>query len=154
MIEHQIDRLDPEDQRILEAASVASAEFPASPLAAALDAEVIHIEERCEALAHRHQLLEAIQNVDSPEASPPGRYDFVHSLYRSVLYDRISPGRRAHLHARVDLHEEARYGDRAGEIAVELVDLLTLQYDWFTEGFDTRDLREAKELLELLRTHS
>jgi hypothetical protein len=23
-------------------------------------------------------------------------------------------------------------------------------YDWFTEGFDTADLREAKELLEAL----
>ena len=28
--------------------------------------------------------------------------------------------------------------------------LLTGIYDWFTEGFDTRDLREAKALLEEL----
>jgi predicted ATPase len=30
-------------------------------------------------------------------------------------------------------------------------DLLTPVYDWFTEGFDTLDLREAKDLLEQLR---
>jgi predicted ATPase len=29
-------------------------------------------------------------------------------------------------------------------------DLLAPIYNWFTEGFDTRDLREAKALLEEL----
>jgi len=29
-------------------------------------------------------------------------------------------------------------------------DLLTPIYDWFTEGFDTSDLKEAKALLEQL----
>jgi hypothetical protein len=30
-------------------------------------------------------------------------------------------------------------------------DLLAPVYDWFTEGFDTLDLKEAKALLEELR---
>jgi predicted ATPase len=30
----------------------------------------------------------------------------------------------------------------------EARDLLAPVYDWFTEGFDTRDLKEAKALLE------
>jgi len=34
--------------------------------------------------------------------------------------------------------------EKAGELLVPI-------YDWFTEGFDTRDLREAKELVEALR---
>ena len=29
-------------------------------------------------------------------------------------------------------------------------DLLAPVYDWFTEGFDTRDLKEAKTLLDAL----
>ena len=29
-------------------------------------------------------------------------------------------------------------------------ELLGPVYDWFTEGFDTRDLKEAKELLDTL----
>ena len=29
-------------------------------------------------------------------------------------------------------------------------ELLALVYGWFTEGFDTRDLKEAKALLEQL----
>ena len=32
----------------------------------------------------------------------------------------------------------------------EARELLAPVYDWFTEGFDTRDLREAKALLEEL----
>ena len=31
---------------------------------------------------------------------------------------------------------------------IETCDLLTPVYDWFTEGFDTADLKEAKALLE------
>ena len=31
-------------------------------------------------------------------------------------------------------------------------DLLAPVYEWFTEGFDTRDLKEAKALLEQLAT--
>jgi len=34
----------------------------------------------------------------------------------------------------------------------EARDLLTPVYNWFTEGFDTLDLKEAKALLEILPT--
>ena len=30
--------------------------------------------------------------------------------------------------------------------------LLSKVYNWFTEGFDTKDLQEAKELLDRLRS--
>ncbi len=33
----------------------------------------------------------------------------------------------------------------------EALDLLKPVYDWFTEGFDTKDLKEAKALLDKLR---
>ena len=35
--------------------------------------------------------------------------------------------------------------------APEAQDLLMPVYAWFTEGFDTRDLKEAKALLDELR---
>jgi predicted ATPase len=34
--------------------------------------------------------------------------------------------------------------------AIEARDLLAVVYGWFTEGFDTRDLKEAKALLNEL----
>jgi predicted ATPase len=36
----------------------------------------------------------------------------------------------------------------------DLRELLAPVYGWFTEGFDTRDLKEAKALLEELASHS
>jgi predicted ATPase len=36
--------------------------------------------------------------------------------------------------------------------SVEAVDLLAPIYAWFTEGFDTIDLKEAKALLDELRS--
>ena len=33
----------------------------------------------------------------------------------------------------------------------EAIDLLAPVFDWFTEGFDTKDLKEAKALLEELK---
>ena len=43
----------------------------------------------------------------------------------------------------------ARLWQRQGKIA-EAHDLLASVYDWFTEGFDTQDLKDAKALLEAL----
>jgi hypothetical protein len=43
------------------------------------------------------------------------------------------------------LHHWYRYGQREMQQARELIALV-----WFTEGFDTRDLEEAKALLEEL----
>jgi predicted ATPase len=39
-------------------------------------------------------------------------------------------------------------GDR--DAAKEAVEQLKLVYNWFTEGFDTKDLKEAKALLDEL----
>jgi hypothetical protein len=44
----------------------------------------------------------------------------------------------------------ARLWQQQGK-TTEARDLLTLVYDWFTEGFDTADLREAKGLIDALQ---
>ena len=36
------------------------------------------------------------------------------------------------------------------ELIAKVIDLLTRVYGWFTEGFDTTDLQEAKALLDEL----
>jgi len=50
------------------------------------------------------------------------------------------------LRAAVSLARVRRDQDRRAEAR----DLLAPIYGWFTEGFDTRDLKEAKALLEEL----
>ena len=68
-------------------------------------------------------------------------------LYRKAL--SVSQEQRAKLwELRAAVSLARLCGDR-GERA-EARDLLAPIYDWFTEGFDTPDLKEAKALLDEL----
>ncbi len=94
MIEKQIERLSQPDQRVLEAASVAGLEFTAGAVAAALEEDLLRIEERCEDLARRHRFLEPAGVGELPNGMVTARYAFIHALYQNVLYERISTSRR------------------------------------------------------------
>jgi predicted ATPase len=59
LLARQLDRLSPEERHVLNVASVVGTEFSAAAVAAGLEQEVYQIEERCESLAHRHQLLQS-----------------------------------------------------------------------------------------------
>jgi len=120
LIETQIDRVDPIDQRILEAASVAGAEFPSAAISAALDDDVTDVELRCEELSRRHQFIKEGGAHVLPNGQAVGRFGFVHAVYRHVLYERMSASRRMQLHRRIGLRGEELYGDRTSEIAAEL----------------------------------
>jgi DNA-binding winged helix-turn-helix (wHTH) protein/predicted ATPase len=120
MIERQIDRLGRDEQRTLEAASVAGAEFTVAAVAAALGEDVIGVEERCEELARRHQFLRAARASELPDGTLTARYGFIHALYQNALYERVPPARRVRLHRRIGEHVEELYGGRAGEFAAEL----------------------------------
>ena len=61
----------------------------------------------------------------------------VMSLVRLRQQQAAQPGSRTTQHASRVRHDEARQ-------------MLTAVYNWFTEGFDTKDLREAKALLDEL----
>ncbi len=120
MIEKQIDRLGKEDQRVLEAASVAGAEFSAPTVAAALEEDVVNVEGCCEELARRRQFLQASRTIESPDGTAAAWYGFIHTLYQNALYQRIPAARRSQIHRRIGEREEARMGERAGEIAAVL----------------------------------
>ncbi|HEV8718276.1 MAG TPA: AAA family ATPase, partial [Candidatus Binatia bacterium] len=120
MIETQIDRLSPEEQHVLEVASVAGVEFSAATVAAGLEAEVIEVEELCEGLARRAQFLRSRGVSEWPDGTVAAHYQFIHSLYQQAWYERVTAGRRLHLHRRIGECEEAAYGPRASEVAAEL----------------------------------
>jgi predicted ATPase len=120
MIEKQLDHLDPHKQRLLEAASVAGEEFSAVAVVAALDNEQARVEAECDGLAREGQFLQDRGIQILPNGDVVTKYGFTHALYRSVLYDRVLPSRRAELHRRIGTQAEAAHGARAGEIAAEL----------------------------------
>jgi DNA-binding winged helix-turn-helix (wHTH) protein/tetratricopeptide (TPR) repeat protein len=120
VIEAQIARLHPEEQRVLEAASVHGAVFTAGVSAAAADLEADAFEDVCDTLARRQYLVRAVDVQPGPDGSVSQRYAFVHALYRDVCYWRQVPGRRARLHRRIGEWLEAAYAARRSEVAAEL----------------------------------
>ena len=120
LIDTQVDRLEPRDQRLLEAASVAGTEFSVVGAAAALGDDRLDVELRCEELSRRHQFIEECGAQLLPNGQAAGRFRFVHTVYRHVLYDRMSASRRMQLHQSIGRCGEELYGERANEIAAEL----------------------------------
>ncbi|MBI3799389.1 MAG: AAA family ATPase [Deltaproteobacteria bacterium] len=120
MIVKQSERLSPEEQRVLEVASVAGVEFSAAAVAAAVETEISEVEEKCEGLARRAQFLRASGESEWPDGTVAARYRFLHALYQEVLYGRVTAGRRQRLHQRIGEREETAYGTQAKELATEL----------------------------------
>lgn len=120
MIEMQVEHLDANEQRTLEAASVAGAEFSALAVAAGLREERATVETRCDELVRQHHFIQDCGVQVLPNGEAVSRYGFIHALYRKVLYERVPASRRAQLHRRIGEQGETLYGERAVEIAAEL----------------------------------
>jgi DNA-binding winged helix-turn-helix (wHTH) protein/predicted ATPase len=120
LIEQQIGRVSPEERKVLEAASVAGAEFAAAAVAAGIEQSPEAVETHCDNLVRREQFLRTWGTTEWPDGTIAARYGFVHALYQEVLYERLSANRRVRLHKQIGEREEAGYGAQAGEIAAEL----------------------------------
>jgi predicted ATPase/DNA-binding winged helix-turn-helix (wHTH) protein len=120
MIEKQYDRLGAKQQPILEAASVAGSEFSALVVAVALGEDQAAVEASCEEMAGHRQFIHHSGDQTLPNGETVSRYRFIHALYESVLYERLSASRRIQMHRRIGDRGENLYGDRAREIAAEL----------------------------------
>ena len=122
MIAQQFDSLLPEEQQVLEAASVAGSVCSAAAIAAGLEVEVEAVEARCAGLARRGQFLEASGLEHWPDGTVAERYKWRHAMYQEVVYERMPAGRRLRLHRRIGIREEAGYGAQATERAAALAE--------------------------------
>jgi DNA-binding winged helix-turn-helix (wHTH) protein/tetratricopeptide (TPR) repeat protein len=98
MIEAQLERVSGQERNALELASVAGASFSAHLLSGAAETETRDLEDLYEELSRRHNIVKWVGTQSLPDGSGAERYEFVHALYRQVLYDRQLQGRRARLH--------------------------------------------------------
>jgi DNA-binding winged helix-turn-helix (wHTH) protein/predicted ATPase len=130
LIEQQLVQLPPADQELLEAASVAGAEFPTAAVAAVTGDAEEAVEVHCAALTRQGQFLRAHAPTEWPDGTLSGRYGFVHDLYREALYERVPVSRRVRWHGQIGRRLEAGYGPRAREVAAELA-------EHFLRGRDT-----------------
>jgi predicted ATPase/DNA-binding winged helix-turn-helix (wHTH) protein len=120
MIERNLERLKPQEQTVLEGASIAGAEFSSASVAAALECPQNEVEACCERLSRREQFVSEQGPITWPDGTVATSFRFHHALYQEVLYGRLSASRQVQLHRRIATREEAAYGDRAGEVATEL----------------------------------
>ena len=120
LIEHQVDALDNLNKELVEAASVAGADFATAAVAAASGRSDDEIEARCRELAHQGRFMRLLGEAAWPDGIVSTRYGFTHDLYVEVVYSRIPPGRLARLHREIGARLEAGYGEQAREIASEL----------------------------------
>lgn len=120
MIEEQLRRLPGAERRMLEAASVVGVAFSAAAVAAGLGVAVEEVEEQCEGFVQQEHFLRASGTAEWPDGTVAACYGFLHTLYREVLYQRLTASRRQRLHQQIGERVEYAYGERASEIAAEL----------------------------------
>ena len=120
LIERQIERLESDAQEVLQAGSVAGAEFSAAAVAAGLDTSVDAVERVCEALVRREQFIQASGTAEWPDGTVASRYRFLHALYQEGLSERLTERQRMKLHLRLGERKAAGYGEQNKEIAAEL----------------------------------
>lgn len=158
MIELEIERLSPEDQRLLEAASIMNVAFPAWAVAAALEKDPVETEEACDALARRLYFLERAGQDDLPEGMPSAFYVFAHGLYREVLYRRQTATQRAKRHGRIADRLNQIFAGRETCVAREVAMHYEAAGDWpraasalraaARHAHQRRAFADATELLE------
>ena len=120
LIDQQFAHVSAEEQAVLEAASVAGAEFSAAAVAAAIDVEQEAVERCCDTLARQAQFFRMQGVSEWPDGTIAAQYRFIHALYQEVVYERLTVSRRARLHRLVGDREAIGYGEQTAEIAAKL----------------------------------
>ena len=111
MIGKQVDRLPPGERDMLECASVAGASFSTAAAAAGATGRSLEdIESTLTTMARQGQFVRDAGPSDWPDGTRGARFDFLHVLYRDVLYQRVPPARLAHLHRQVGFEQRWRTG--------------------------------------------
>jgi DNA-binding winged helix-turn-helix (wHTH) protein/tetratricopeptide (TPR) repeat protein len=120
MIEAQLQRLSAQEQRALELASIAGVSFCPTLLTVAAETDARSLEDLYEDLSRRQSVVNWTDTASLPDGNASERYEFVHALYRQVLYGRQLPGRRAKLHRQIAEHMASVYAHRLEEVVPEL----------------------------------
>jgi len=129
MIEAQLERLSAEEQRVLELASIAGASF-SRPSSTRWRMSMRRRSKTCARSVSPAPDREMGGTHRFPDGTISERYEFVHALYRQVLYDRLAPRRTARLHRRIGERLEALHPQPMDEVVPELAYHFEAAADW------------------------
>jgi DNA-binding winged helix-turn-helix (wHTH) protein/tetratricopeptide (TPR) repeat protein len=131
VIEHRIQRLTGDQQRVLEAASVAGLSFDATVVAPAAQLSQECFEEACEALCRQESFIRREAPAPFDYMVAARTFAFRHTMYRQTFYERQGALRTAHSHLRIAEELEARCAPQArGSIAAELAQHFAAARQW------------------------
>ena len=120
ILNKSLERYEGDERLVLEGAALAGYEFVVHAVANATDLDVDHVEEICEEIASKQDLLVARGVSELPGGLISARYRFTHSLLRDSLRSAVAPARRVRWERRLAERGEALYGARSAEIATHL----------------------------------
>jgi len=130
LIAEHLARLPAEHIELLEAASVAGAEFTVSVVAAALEQPLDDVARACRTLATQGPFVLDDGERAMPDGSVVEAFRFAHALYQQALGERLGASLRRPLHARIGAQLEREYGARVAEIASRLALHFEAAEDW------------------------
>jgi len=113
LIGSQLEQLDPEQRRLLEAASVAGVRFSAAEVAAGIARALGEVDDALALLAADERLIRPEGEGAWPDGTRCGAYAFVHELYRDGIYERLAPSRQARMHGAIGRRLEHAHGAAA-----------------------------------------
>jgi class 3 adenylate cyclase/alpha-beta hydrolase superfamily lysophospholipase/tetratricopeptide (TPR) repeat protein len=120
LIEQRASTLDAGARALLEAASVAGAEFASATAAAAAAVDEDDAERTLRQIASEATFVDSVGDVHWPDGTVSTTYRFTHDLSYETLQQGLPTGQRARIHRRIGDRLESAYGPRTDEIAVEL----------------------------------
>jgi tetratricopeptide (TPR) repeat protein len=120
LIRKKIEALSPDDQRVLQSASVEGDEFLSTVTAGLLETDDLALEERLDRLDKVHRLVKNLGEEELPDGALAIRYRFVHALYQNVLYADLVSKRRIMLHRRAGELLRQHYRTQASRVAMPM----------------------------------
>jgi predicted ATPase/DNA-binding winged helix-turn-helix (wHTH) protein len=130
MIELEMERLSPEEQRLLEAGSLMNVAFSSWAVAAALGKNVSDIEEACDELARRLYFVERAGRDELPDGTHSAFYVFAHGFYREAIYRKQAETRRGKRHIRIAERLCELFAGREADVAREMATHFEAGGDW------------------------
>jgi tetratricopeptide (TPR) repeat protein len=130
VIRRKLATLDDADRRLLQYASVEGQEFSTAVLGPLVGTDPGQLEERLDVLTKGPRLITAAGPERFPDGTWGTRYQFAHAVYQKVVYDELTPSRKANLHRQIGERLTGLYVGGTTGIAAQLARHFKEGRDW------------------------
>jgi DNA-binding winged helix-turn-helix (wHTH) protein/tetratricopeptide (TPR) repeat protein len=156
ILDRQIESCTPEEQLLLQAASVTGIEFSIAGATAALNGKEDEVELLCRNLAERSRFLQPAPRPNALKGEKVAGYQFKHALYGDLCYRQIPSEQRARFHRRIAEYLEHAEDRQPQELYAQLAMHFDLGHEYrraagyYLKAVDNANARYAgHEALEL-----